>query len=123
MLDQAEDCGVAEGGFVEGLEEVYTCSFGRQFGCYLEVLLTRLLTKQDGQERQIYLSQYSHVVFGSDEYLIVIWRVGFEELRRFVAVGLFVNGGISFDSSYFDCFGWVVGRFSRSILELDVILV
>jgi hypothetical protein len=25
MLDQAEDCGVAQGGFVEGLEEVYTC--------------------------------------------------------------------------------------------------
>ena len=53
----------------------------------------------------------------------MVGRVGFEELRRFVAVGLFMSGGISFDSSYFDCFGWVVGRFSRSILELDVVLV
>ena len=54
----------------------------------------------------------------------MIGCVGFKELRGFVAVSLsFVSGSISFDSSYFDRLGWVFGRFSFSMLELDIVLV
>jgi hypothetical protein len=50
----------------------------------------------------------------------MIGRVGFEELRCFVAVGLFV---ISISLDCFDRFSWVVGGFCLSVLELDVVLV
>jgi hypothetical protein len=52
----------------------------------------------------------------------MIGCIGFEELRRFVAVGLFVSGIVAFDM-YFDRLGWIFGRFCFSVLELDVVLV
>jgi hypothetical protein len=87
------------------------------------MLLLRRPTEENRQKRQIYFPQDALVVFGSDEDLITIWYVGFEELRCFVAMGLFMSGSISLDFCYFDRLGWIFGRFSFSVLELDVILV
>jgi hypothetical protein len=88
------------------------------------VLLPELLTQENRQKRQINFPQNSFVVFWGNEDLIMIGCIGFEELSCFVAMSLFfVSGSISFDSSYFDHLGWVFGRFSFSVLELDVVLI